>query len=115
VRLSRNINHFLSSTAVSGGVLPAMVSTAFAILNCKLYFQEYLRILLQEKEGESEKQTTEQVTQAQVYSRVADLVDFRLDRDMNEELIPNKIRVILETAQKIGEMDHVPVHLKYWF
>jgi hypothetical protein len=54
------------------------------------------------------------VTQGQVYSRVADLVDFRMDRDMNEELIPNKIRVILETAQKSGEMDNIPVRLKYW-
>lgn len=46
VRLSRNIQHFLTDTAIMGGVLPAITAAAHSFLNNRLFFQEYLDILM---------------------------------------------------------------------
>ena len=46
VRLSRNIQHFLTDTTVMGGVLTATVAATYSFLNTRLYFQEYLAILM---------------------------------------------------------------------
>jgi|JI61114C2RNA_FD_contig_21_16930726_length_806_multi_8_in_0_out_0_1 hypothetical protein len=51
----------------------------------------------------------------QTYKRVADLVEWKGEKQNDKIAIPDTIRVVLETAKRIGEMENIPVNLKYWF
>jgi hypothetical protein len=42
------------------------------------------------------------------------LIGREKDEDVNNQIIPNKMRIILETAKKIGGIPTTP-YLKYWF
>lgn len=35
--------------------------------------------------------------------------------DVHHNVIPSKMRIVLETAKKIGSLPSTPTHLKYWF
>lgn len=126
VRLSRNIQHFLTDTTIMGGVLPAMVAATYSLLNDRLYFREYLSILMMDlmrSSKESDKQPAEKMQAEKqalefaesTYKRVADLVDWSDEKHDEKLAIPDTLRVIVQTARRIGEMENIPVNLKYWF
>lgn len=49
------------------------------------------------------------------HQRLMQLLGRNDDETKQHEPIASNLRVILETAKQIGQMDSIPTNLKYWF
>ena len=116
VRLSRNISHFMTQAIINGTVLPSMIATVSAILKPDIRIKSYFNLVFREiarLEGVDEKEGS--ATAESLHRRLKSLIGRENDEDVHQTIIPNKMRVILETAEKVGSMSTTPINLKCWF
>ena len=89
VRLSRNIQHFLTPVHVNANVLPAMAATANAFCAPKLKFKEYIEYLFADL-----PQTP--ASKPEIFKRVSSLTNNF-----------TKIRKILEVSEEIAKENNI--------
>lgn len=106
----------MTDAIIFGAVLPSMIATVSAVLRPELKFKSYLMLLFKELvriENLDEKQGEELAES--VWNRLKSLTGREDDEEINNNIIPSKMRIVLETAKKIGSLPSTPINLKYWF